>query len=138
VTPDGVLETLKKIRELADGRRHYRDAAGGDGCFDALGEVRDLCDKVIEAAKDKAIVELDHDEIDLLVDSLDSHVYWQLTEPSERNSGNSLASNDPPEDPDAEPEGVRENRLKRIAAGELEEKLRGALDCNHNEGKASS
>jgi len=74
--------------------------------------------------------------VDLLVDALDSHVYWQLTEPSQRSSGNSLASNDPPEDPDNENEDARENRLKRIAVGELEERLRGAQGCNH-EGKAS-
>ena len=37
-------DTLIKIREIADGRRHY-DGAEGYDCFTALGEIRDLCDK---------------------------------------------------------------------------------------------
>lgn len=32
-------------------------------------------------------VHLTPDEITLLVDALDSHEYWQLSEPHERNSG---------------------------------------------------
>lgn len=37
--------TLETIRRLADGRRHY----GGDpySCFDALGDVRLLCDSAL-------------------------------------------------------------------------------------------
>ena len=40
-------DALVEIRELADGRRHYRDAEGGEGCFTALGEIRDLADKAL-------------------------------------------------------------------------------------------
>ena len=32
-------------------------------------------------------VELTADEIELLVEALDSHAYWQLSEPEYRNSG---------------------------------------------------
>jgi hypothetical protein len=35
---------LEKIRELADGRRHY-DGQDGYTCFDALGDIRELCDQ---------------------------------------------------------------------------------------------
>jgi len=41
------VEVIKKISELADGRRHYRDTEGGEGCFDALGDIRDLCDRAL-------------------------------------------------------------------------------------------
>ena len=44
---DTALTTLMKIREIADGRRHYRDAEGGEGCFDALGAIREICDKAL-------------------------------------------------------------------------------------------
>lgn len=43
------VEALRSIREQADGRRHYRDAEGGEGCFDALGDIRDAADKVLQA-----------------------------------------------------------------------------------------
>lgn len=50
-TPEFEVERLRdalvEIRELADGRRHYRDAEGGEGCFTALGEIRDLADKAL-------------------------------------------------------------------------------------------
>ena len=35
----------------------------------------------------ESIVHLTPDEITLLVEALDSHEYWQLSEPNERNSG---------------------------------------------------
>jgi len=41
---------LRAIREVADGRRHYRDAEGGEGLFDALGEIRDMADRALEGA----------------------------------------------------------------------------------------
>jgi hypothetical protein len=40
-------QTFKKIREIADGRRHY-DGADGYNCFDALGDIRALCDKALD------------------------------------------------------------------------------------------
>jgi len=41
-----MLSMLSHIREIADGRRHY-DGAENFTCFDALGEIRDICDKVV-------------------------------------------------------------------------------------------
>ena len=47
MTREGRLSsTMKLIRKIADGRRHYD---GGDGydCFAALGDVRLLCDSAL-------------------------------------------------------------------------------------------
>jgi len=43
------VKTLNTIRDLADGRRHY-DGTEGYDCFAALGDVRDLCDGVLNDA----------------------------------------------------------------------------------------
>lgn len=45
-------QTFQKIREIADGRRHY-DGGDGFNCFDALGEIRDLCDSTLEFDRKK-------------------------------------------------------------------------------------
>lgn len=37
---------IERIRSIADGRRHY-DGTEGYTCFDALGEIRDICDQVL-------------------------------------------------------------------------------------------
>jgi len=37
---------IKQIREIADGRRHY-DGTDDYTCFDALGEIRDICDAAL-------------------------------------------------------------------------------------------
>jgi len=39
--------TIRKIRDLADGRRHY-DGTDDYTCFDALGDVRALCDAALK------------------------------------------------------------------------------------------
>ena len=39
---------------------------------------------------DQTVVHLSPDEITLLIDALDSHEYWQLSEPEERNNGYSI------------------------------------------------
>jgi len=43
------------------------------------------------AAKKKYTVELHASEIELLGEALDSHAYWQLTEPHERRDGYTLS-----------------------------------------------
>lgn len=43
---------FRKIREIADGRRHY-DGTDDYTCFDALGEIRDLCDSVLDFDRQK-------------------------------------------------------------------------------------
>ena len=32
-------------------------------------------------------IDLSHEELNLLIEALDSHEYWQLSEPHERNDG---------------------------------------------------
>ena len=39
---------------------------------------------------DETAVLLSPEEINLLIDALDSHEYWQLSEPEDRNDGYSL------------------------------------------------
>lgn len=39
---------------------------------------------------ESSAVSLNDKEITLLIEALDSHEYWQLSEPSQRNSGYSL------------------------------------------------
>ena len=63
-------------------------------------------------------VELTPDEVELLVEGLDSHRYWQLSDTDFRNSGYVL----PPGSYD--PETV----VKIKATEELEDKLRAASD----------
>ena len=46
-------------------------------------------------------LELDESEITLLVDALDSHEYWQLSEPNERNDGYSTVEDGDNEEIDA-------------------------------------
>jgi hypothetical protein len=45
-------EVIKKIREIADGRRHY-DGTDDYTCFDALGDIREICDKALEWDRQK-------------------------------------------------------------------------------------
>lgn len=44
---------------------------------------------------------LNEDEIQLLIDALDSHEYWQLTEPNQRNDGYSQVEDGEDEEIDA-------------------------------------
>jgi hypothetical protein len=46
-------------------------------------------------------VHLTPDEITLLIDALDSHEYWQLSEPNERNNGASTIEDGENEEVDA-------------------------------------
>lgn len=50
---------------------------------------------------DEATVRLTPDEIALLIEALDSHEYWQLSEPHERNNGYSLVEDGEKEEIDA-------------------------------------
>lgn len=60
---------------------------------------------------DEVAVHLTPDEIALLVDALDSHEYWQLSEPHERNDGYSTI----PDGSNEEIDAVRElmDKLQR-------------------------
>ena len=49
----------------------------------------------------ESTVHLSPDEITLLVEALDSHEYWQLSESNERNSGYSTVEDGANEDIDA-------------------------------------
>ena len=49
----------------------------------------------------ESTVHLSPDEITLLVEALDSHEYWQLSEPNERNSGYSTIEDGENEEVDA-------------------------------------
>ena len=49
----------------------------------------------------ESTVRLSPDEITLLVEALDSHEYWQLSEPNERNSGYSTIEDGENEEIDA-------------------------------------
>lgn len=46
-------------------------------------------------------VELDETELSLLVEALDSHEYWQVSEPHERDSGYSVVKDGANEEIDA-------------------------------------
>ena len=63
---------------------------------------------------DKRTIELTDEEIHLLREALDSHEYWQLSEPHERNDGYSLVEDGENDEIDA----VRalESKLCRTAA----------------------
>jgi len=50
---------------------------------------------------DEVTVSLTHDEVTLLVDALDSHEYWQLSESHERNDGYSTVEDGENADVDA-------------------------------------
>lgn len=47
MTKTELEQTIKAIREIADARRHYE----GDECFQALGDIRDLCDRALRGEK---------------------------------------------------------------------------------------
>lgn len=49
----------------------------------------------------RSAVNLSDDEIALLIEALDSHEYWQLSEPSQRNSGYSLVEDGESDEIDA-------------------------------------
>ena len=49
----------------------------------------------------ESTVRLSRDEITLLIEALDSHEYWQLSEPSERNDGYSTIEDGKNEEIDA-------------------------------------
>ena len=49
----------------------------------------------------ESTVHLTPDEITLLIEALDSHEYWQLSEPTERNSGYSTVEDGENEEIDA-------------------------------------
>ena len=49
----------------------------------------------------ESTVHLSPDEITMLVEALDSHEYWQLSEPNERNSGYSTVDDGANEEIDA-------------------------------------
>jgi hypothetical protein len=69
-------------------------------------------------------ISLTREKIELLLEALDSHVYWQLTPPEHRRDGFSTASNDAVKNEDDE---ARENRLGRIASEALQAELRDAI-----------
>lgn len=46
-------------------------------------------------------IDLTREEIELLIAALDSHEYWQLTEPADRNDGYSQVEDGEDEDIDA-------------------------------------
>ena len=50
---------------------------------------------------DEVTVSLTHEEVMLLVDALDSHEYWQLSESHERNDGYSTVEDGESADVDA-------------------------------------
>jgi hypothetical protein len=58
-------------------------------------------------------VALSPDELNLLIEALDSHEYWQLSEPEDRNDGYSLVE----DGANAEIDAVRELMAKLARAG---------------------
>lgn len=61
----------------------------------------------------RVTVELTPDEVDLLIEALDSHEYWQLSDPTWRNSGYVIV---PGEDVDPAPAELLDEEHREIVA----------------------
>jgi hypothetical protein len=68
--------------------------------------------KTTTSQDQKILLEFDADDVDLLIESIDSHRYWQLSDPQFRNSGfvHGKGSNDP----DSRRELRRCSRVERV------------------------
>jgi hypothetical protein len=66
---------------------------------------------------DESAVHLSPGEISLLIEALDSHEYWQLSEPAERNSGYSMVEDGENEEIDAVRTLAAKLSRSRTAAG---------------------